>query len=135
VDDLWNQYLSKGESSDYSFLVFREDDGTVLGYACFGHHSLTLGTYDLYWIAVDPAARGRGIGHALISRVEDEVRKRGGRLLLVETSQTADYIPAQKLYSSCGYHIEARIRDFYASGDDLLIYVKSLDPAGPVSQN
>jgi len=128
VEELWNDYLTNGEASDYDFLVYRNDDGTALGFACFGHHSLTQGTYDMYWIAVDPAARGRGIGRALIARVEDEVRKLGGRLLIVETSQTDSYAPARALYGSCGYHIEARIRDFYAPNDDLIIFAKSLEP-------
>jgi ribosomal protein S18 acetylase RimI-like enzyme len=128
VEELWNDYLVNAEASEYHFLVHRENDGAVLGFACFGYHSLTLGIYDLYWIAIDPAARGRGIGHALIARVEDEVRKRGGRMLLVETSQTASYTPARDLYGSSGYHIEARIRDFYAPDDDLVIFAKTLDP-------
>lgn len=134
MKELWENYLTHGEASDYRFLVYREDDGAVLGFACYGYHSLTLGTYDLYWIAVDPTARGRGIGHTLLSSVEEEISKLGGRLLLVETSQTAAYGPAQDLYNSSGYHIEARIRGFYAPNDDLLIYAKSLDPL-PVSEN
>ncbi len=128
MQELWNDFLTNGEASDYSFLVFRGDDGAVLGFACFGYHSLTQGTYDLYWIAVDPPARGRGIGHALIVSIEDEVRKRGGRLLLVETSQTASYAPARDLYGSSGFQLEARINDFYAPDDDLVIYTKALAP-------
>lgn len=98
----------------------------MLGYACFGPHPLTQGTYDLYWIVVDPDAQGRGIGHALLSRVEAEVRARGGRLLLVETSGTPAYVPARRFYEASGYRCEAAIHDFYAPGDDLLIFSKDL---------
>jgi ribosomal protein S18 acetylase RimI-like enzyme len=96
------------------------------GYACFGPHSLTQGTYDLYWIVVDPTAQGHGIGHALLARVEAEVQARGGRLLLVETSGTPAYAPARRFYESSGYRCEATIHDFYAPGDDLLIFSKDL---------
>jgi len=97
-----------------------------LGYACFGPHPLTQGTYDLYWIAVDPVAQGHGIGHALLARVEAEVQARGGRLLLIETSSTPAYASARRLYETSGYRCEAIIHDFYAPGDDLLIFSKDL---------
>jgi ribosomal protein S18 acetylase RimI-like enzyme len=99
------------------------------GYACFGPHPLTQGTYDLYWIVVDPVAQGHGIGHALLARVEAEVQARGGRLLLVETSSTPAYTSARQFYESSGYRCEAIIHDFYAPGDDLLIFSKGLGQA------
>jgi D-alanine-D-alanine ligase len=87
---------------------------------------LTQGTYDLYWIAVHPAARGLGIGHTLLARVEAEIQARGGRLLLIETSDTPAYTLARRLYESSGYRREAVIHDFYAPGDSLLIFAKEL---------
>lgn len=124
VQELWDAYLRQGEASGYVFLVYRNGD-RLLGYACFGPHPLTEGTFDLYWIAVDPEARGQGVGHALLARVEDEVRARGGRMLLVETSGTPAYVPARRLYESCGYRFEAVIHDFYAPGDDLIVFGKT----------
>ena len=102
----------------------------MLGYACFGPNTLTAGTYDLYWIAVHPEARRHGIGHGLIARVEDEVRARGGRLILIDTSSTTSYAPARHLYRSCGYRREALVHDFYAPGDHLIIFSKSLTQQG-----
>jgi len=96
------------------------------GYACFGPHPLTQGTYDLYWIVVDPTAQGRGIGHTLLAQVEAEVQARGGRLLLVETSSTPAYAPARRLYETSGYRCEATLHDFYALGDDMVIFSKDL---------
>ena len=90
---------------------------------------MTAGTYDLYWVAVDPSAQGRGIGHALLARVEAEVQARGGRLLLIETSDIPAYAPARRLYQSAGYRCEALVQDFYAPGDGLLIFSKHLAPA------
>lgn len=133
VQELWAAYGQQGEASGYVFLVCRNGDEQVLGYACFGPHPLTEGTFDIYWIAVDPAARGRGIGSALLARVEDEVRQRGGRLLVVETSSTEDYAPARHLYESCGYAREALVHDFYGPGDALVIYTKPLAPGSATS--
>ena len=125
VEELWNEYLAKGEASGYNFLTFRDGD-QVLGYACFGPHPLTQGTFDLYWIAVDPATQRRGVGRALLSRVEAEVRAQAGRLLLIETSGTPEYAPARRFYASCDYSCIATIPDFYAPGDDLLFFCRRL---------
>jgi len=100
-----------------------------LGYACFGPHPLTQATYDLYWIAVDPAAQGRGVGRALLARVEAEVEACGGRLLLIETSDVPAYAAARRLYEAAGYSREAVVHDFYAPGDSLLIFSKHLGAA------
>jgi ribosomal protein S18 acetylase RimI-like enzyme len=123
---LWNAYRDEGEEvSGYTFLVYR-DAGRILGYACFGPHPLTQGSFDLYWIAVDPKARGRGIGRALLSRVEAEVQAQAGRLLLIETSSTPAYAPTRRFYEACGYPCTATIEDFYAPGDGLVIFAKRL---------
>ena len=67
--------------SDYEFLgAFDEQSGRLIGYACFGATPATDGTYDLYWLAVDPAAQGRGIGSALIRAVEEKLVGRGAQV-------------------------------------------------------
>jgi len=130
VQELWNAYLQQSEASGYVFLVYRNGE-RVLGYACFGPHPLTEGTFDLYWIAVAPEARGQGIGHALLARVEDEVCARGGRMILVETSGTPAYAPARRLYEACGYRYEATVHEFYAPGDDLILFDKPIVVENP----
>ena len=64
VAEIWSDYLSEGaQGSGYYMLVYREA-GELLGYACYGPHPLTEGTFDLYWIAVDRAHRlGQKIFH------------------------------------------------------------------------
>jgi ribosomal protein S18 acetylase RimI-like enzyme len=129
VAELWDSYLDEGEAaSGYAFRVYRNNGGRVLGFACFGPHPLTEGTFDLYWIAVDPAARRQGVGRALLAQVEAEVRGQGGRLLVIETSSLPSYAPTRRFYESCGCRCEAVIRDFYAPGDDLVIFVMELVP-------
>ncbi len=124
VRELWEDYLRNGEAA-YSFRVCREGE-KVLGFSCHGRHDLTERTFDLYWIATDPSARRRGVGRALLRRVEEEVRQAGGRLIVVETSGTPAYAPTRAFYRSCGYELEATIHDFYHTGDDLVIFTKHL---------
>jgi ribosomal protein S18 acetylase RimI-like enzyme len=100
---------------------------TLLGYACYGATPLTLGTWDLYWIAVAPSAQGTGIGTMLLAEVETRLRDQGARLLIIETSSQPLYEPTRAFYERHNYRIDARITDFYAPGDDRVIFVKRLD--------
>ena len=45
-------------------------------------------------------------------------------MLVAETSGTPDYESTRKFYSGMGYAQEATIKDFYAEGDDLAIFIK-----------
>jgi len=130
VRELLDEYFGKGDHGGYEFLVFRRD-GRVLGMACYGPTPLTEGTFDLYWLAVAPEARREGVGRALLDRAEADVRRRGARMLVVETSGTPSYEPARRFYLARGYHRQATIPDFYAPADDLVIYVKRFDIPGP----
>lgn len=112
----------------YRFVVAADsaDGARVLGYACFGTTPLTKGTCDLYWIAVDPTLHGGGIGRALLDEVERVLRADGQHQIVIETSSRADYEPTRAFYLRVGYVEEARVRDFYARGDDKVFYVKRL---------
>lgn len=99
-----------------------------MGFACFGPHALAEGVWDLYWIAVDPGTRERGIGRALLAEMEAMVASQHGRLILIETSGTPAYEPARRFYEACGYRYQAVIHDFYSPGDDLIIFGKTLHP-------
>ena len=126
VDEMLDEALTDGfEKSGYHFIVSKED-GKVLGYACFGPHSLTDQTYDLYWIAVDPHARGGGVGKKLLAAAEERMKALGARLVIVETSSQPRYEPTRRFYRSAGYTELARIPGYYKPGDDLVIYGKYL---------
>ena len=126
VDELMQAYLTQPDHSGYDFLVYRNGEG-ALGFACYGPHPLTEGTFDLYWLCTARKAQGQGIGGALLQRVEEEARTQGGRLLLAETSSTPAYTLARRFYEGHGFRYESVVHDFYSPSDDLLIYAKRLD--------
>ena len=103
-----------------------ELDGRAVGWVCFGPTPCTEGTFDMYWLAVDIRCQKRGIGRALMLRAEDQIVRRGGRLVVVETSGRADYEPTRHFYLRLGYHEASRVADFYAPGDDKVTYTKRL---------
>jgi ribosomal protein S18 acetylase RimI-like enzyme len=110
---------------DYEFTGAFEGKRLV-GYACAGPTPATDGTFDLYWLAVDPAAQGQGVGRSIVRDVERQLRERGARMLLVETSSRPDYSKTRAFYARCGYIEAARIRDFYAPADDRIMLTTRL---------
>jgi len=126
VAELWQEFLRKGASeSGYHFLVERQN-GSLRGFACFGPRALTEGAYDLFWIAVDKACQGQGVGKALMRAAEKEIKRLGGRLVIVETSGQPKYEPTRAFYHAAGYTHEATLKDFYHEGDDLVIFTRKL---------
>ena len=115
--------IKEPEQGDYEVAV-AEALGRVAGYVLFGQVPATVGSFDLYWIAVDPAAQGTGVGQRLIEHVEEVVRQRDGRMVCLETSSQGGYSRTRSFYEKAGYTLESRIRDFYKPGDDRLTYVK-----------
>ena len=88
---------------------------------------MTDAAYDLYWLVVAEAARGRGIGAALCAAVEDELK--GTRRV---THPRRDLEPggagrrARASTRSAGSRVAGAIPDFYRDGDDLLVFSKVL---------
>jgi ribosomal protein S18 acetylase RimI-like enzyme len=119
-----------GGSRDYLIYVAEETGSQpagrceVVGYVCHGHNPVTDAIHDVYWIAVDPVSRGRGIGRRLMAFTEERVRALQGRGVVIETSSRKEYEPARRLYETCGYRRAAEIADFYKPGDHQLVYMK-----------
>src|SRR2546426_9366423 len=66
---------------DYRFLGAYEGDELV-GYVCWGPVPGTAGTYDLYWLVVDPARQCSGVGTRLVE-ADEHLGIRDGRPPLV----------------------------------------------------
>ena len=115
--------------TSYLFLGAFAPDGALMGFACHGPTPATDRTHDLYWIAVDPRAQGAGAGTRLLAAVERRLADDAARLLVVETSGRAQYAPTRAFYLARGYTQAARVRDFYAPGDDRILFTKRLSPA------
>jgi ribosomal protein S18 acetylase RimI-like enzyme len=111
---------------DYHAVGAFTPGGELLGYTVFGPTPCTLGTWDLYWIAVSPATQGTGVGTILLKEVEGRLTRSNARLLIIETSSRPPYDPTRAFYLKRGYREVARIHDFYEDGDHRVIYAKNL---------
>ncbi|MDT8272034.1 MAG: GNAT family N-acetyltransferase [Desulfomonilia bacterium] len=128
--ELVEERLAKGSPSGYSFIFLENEGHVVLGYSCFGPIPCTNDSFDLYWLAVRKDCQNSGLGTSLLERTEQAISLMDGAKVYIETSSRELYLPTREFYQRNGYRQEARFKDFYAPGDDKIVYVKQLLPAG-----
>jgi len=123
--ELMEERLSKGIASGY-YYVFAEKDNKPVCFTCYGKIPCTKYSYDLYWIATHKDLQGTGIGKKLLYLTEDKIKEHGGRSVYIETSSRKQYDPTRMFYLRCGYDEIARLKDFYDTNDDKVMYLKRL---------
>ena len=117
-------YFGGNEEDGHACVIDEEDE--LIGVAYYEPARATGGTWYLTMIGVRREYQGLGRGAALMRHVEDSLRTDGQRLLLVETSGTPDFALTRKFYAKLGYEEEARVRDYYEAGDDMVLFSKNL---------
>lgn len=83
-----------------------ELDGQVVG--CGGLHVLWSDLGELRTVAVDPAVRGRGVGHRLVRRLIDQAKAIGLERLFVLTFET-DFFAAHGFVEIEGTPVEPEV--------------------------
>jgi ribosomal protein S18 acetylase RimI-like enzyme len=101
-------------------------DGSAIGFSYTEPEMLAEGAWNMLAIAIAPDHQGKGHGADLVRATEAQLRQNAQRLLIVETSGLAAYAATRRFYDTAGYDQEARIRDFWADGDDKVIFRKRL---------
>ena len=124
AEEVLDAYLGYADSG--YFILVAEEEKSLLGYICYGPTPLTNGTWDVYWMAVTPQRRDKGIGGSLLLLAEQEIRRNKGRLVIIETSSRPDYELTRRFYQKQNYIQTCQIPDFYAVGDGLTIFTKYL---------
>lgn len=126
AEEVLDNYLHDSIRSGYHVFV-AEIDSLVVGYICYGPTPLTEGTWDIYWLAVAPNQQSQGIGKSLLAFAEGNIKETTGKIAIVETSSKPEYKATERFYRTQGYELVCRIPDFYAPGDDKLIFLKRLN--------
>lgn len=124
--EIADETILKGmEGSGYYWLTITDDDGLV-AFGNYGKNAFSTHSWDLYWIAVHQNSRHKKLGSALLKAAEDDVRRRGGKILWIETSGRPLYASTEGFYKRNGYELQASLKDFYGPGDSKQIYSKVL---------
>lgn len=116
--------FTSGEADDELWLVATHGDD-VVGAAYLAPEPFADRVWNLLFIATDADGHGRGIGTALVTAVREHLTGLGeehARVLLVETSSTAQYEGARAFYLGRGFDHEATIREYYGPGDDKVVF-------------
>ncbi len=123
LDDMAGDALD-GKSETERWMVL--DDSGPIGVVYFAPERMTEGTWNLYLIAIHADRQGTGEGSKLIAHVERTLADEGHRVLLVETSGNPDFEQTRQFYHNNKYSEEARIREFYTTGEDKIVFWKKL---------
>jgi GNAT superfamily N-acetyltransferase len=127
LKEVLDDYRESTHDEDHHCVCY-ESHGKVIGFAYWAPAAMTDRTWYLYWIAVSKESHARGVGGALLHHVEEDIRKtRRGRLLLIETSSLPHYELTRRFYLKHSYEQPATLPDFYADGDDLVVFRKRLN--------
>ena len=124
--ELIDLVLMDKNQDDYKIHCSVDDEDQAVGYICYGLTPMTQGTFDLYWIAVDPNSQGKGVGSKLVDFLEKEIRKEGGRMILADTSTIPQYEKTKRFYVQNGFQEVARIPDYYHPGNDRITFCKKI---------
>ena len=125
LNEVLSDYHAGAHLSGHIAVTY-EDEGRILGYAYYAPAAMTDRTWYLYWIAVQRAIHAKGIGGKLLRYAEDDIRKRNGRVLFIETSSLPHYELTRKFYLKHGYEITGVLRDYYSDGDDMVVFRKKM---------
>lgn len=123
LDDMITSYFHEDNNTECWFTYVEKEPIAV---AYFAPERLTSGTYNLYLIAVHADYQGKSIGKSLMAFIEQFLKERGERILLVETSGLPSFERTRAFYFNNGYIQEACIREFYAAGEDKIVFWKAL---------
>ena len=124
--ELAEETFAKGEETSGYYFLFADGEHGLDGYACLGMIPGTNRRCELYWIAVDPQARRRGLGRRLQHAAEDVARDLDAVYLIAETSTVPAYAAARGFYLSGGFELIAEVPDWHDDGDGMAIFRKRL---------
>ena len=127
----WDRYLvsmadAAGRAADGSLLVAVENGrvvGTVTLYLHAGSEQWRPDDAMFRFLAVDPAARGRGVGRALFQACLERARAAGKRRMALHTTQWM--ATARAMYERAGFHREPE-GDAQLPGVTIIAYAAEL---------
>jgi ribosomal protein S18 acetylase RimI-like enzyme len=124
LDEMVAGYFNDADTQDIWFTYSDNNQPVAIGYCV--PEKLTDGTYNLLAIGVSQDFQRRGVAGEMMKYIEQLLKHKGGRILIVETSSDDAQIGARKFYKKIGYTQAAVIKDFWKDGEDKIVFWKRL---------
>ena len=124
LDEMISDYFNNPDTQDIWFAYIDNDQQVAIGYCV--PEKLTDGTYNLLAIGVSQDAQRTGIASQMMNYIEQLLKQKDGRILIVETSSDNAQIGARNFYKKIGYTQAAVIKDFWKDGEDKIVFWKKL---------
>ena len=112
-------------SEEYRAIVAR-DRRAVVGVIVFGEVAGAHGAGKIYLVAVDAAARRRGIASGLVDAACEVLSERSARFVMVELPAHPRLTDGRRLMERGGFREEGRMEDYVRDGVPLLFLRRSL---------
>jgi putative acetyltransferase len=109
-----------------TFFSFRAD-GELLGVGAL--KQLDAEHAEIKSMHTADAARGRGVGRAMLNHLLGVARSRGCRRVSLETGTTTEFAPARALYESAGFAFCGPFADYRPSEDNCFMTLELDAPA------
>ncbi len=124
LDEMISDYFDNPESKDIWFTNIDDNRPTAIGYCV--PEKLTNGTYNLLAIGVTQDSQRSGVATEMMSYIEQQLKQKAGRILIIETSSDDAQIGARQFYNKIGFTQMAVIKDFWNDGEDKIVFWKKL---------
>ena len=124
LDEMSNDFLTNESSLDVWLTAELNDNPIAVMY--FSPERMTIGTYNLYLIAIQKEFQRKGFGKEIMNFIEQYLKELNGRILIVETSGLPEFELTRKFYDKCNYTRAAVIKEFYQEGEDKVVFWKKL---------
>lgn len=124
LDEMTNDFFSNEKTTD--IWLTKEVENIPIAVVYCAPERMTDGTFNLYLIAISKNLQGKGIGAEMMTYVENLLREKGKRILIVETSALPEFELTREFYDKLDYKREAVIREFYQEGEDKVVFWKKL---------
>jgi ribosomal protein S18 acetylase RimI-like enzyme len=125
LQEVLDDYHDEMHKHGHRAITF-EQNSEIIGFAYYAPTAMTDRGWHLYWIAVSKQTQARGVGSKLLRYVEEGIRREHGRQLLIETSSLPHYELTRRFYLKHGYEQVCALPDYYADGDDMVVFRKRL---------
>jgi ribosomal protein S18 acetylase RimI-like enzyme len=124
LDEMISNYFNNPDTQDIWFTYIDNNKQVAVGYCV--PEKLTDGTYNLLAIGVSQDYQRKGVASEMMNYIEQLLKQKDGRILIIETSSDDAQIGARNFYQKIGYTQVAVIKDFWKEGEDKIVFWRKL---------